>query len=143
MKAHPLFPLIIEDYKVYLRTVVHNRVSFQAFSDRYHVNIKCLSQWMRRHGLSVSLLRYEALLEQGVIHLCEDPLHIHERLRQHRKIEKAKSDCSVPVPDQIKGVTVNFPDGIIVSIRLTDARSLSALMESYNKLSRRSHVQPE
>jgi hypothetical protein len=63
MKAHPLFPLIIADYKVYLRTVVHNRVSFHAFSDRYHVNIKCLSQWMRRHGLSVSLLRYEALLD--------------------------------------------------------------------------------
>lgn len=67
MKANPLYPRIVEDYKQYLRSGHVKRISFTGFCRPYNVRLKSVLQWMKRHGTDVTTLRYEALLEQGAI----------------------------------------------------------------------------
>lgn len=64
MDANLSYPRIIEDYKKHLRDFTDNHLSFESFCLPYHVRVKSVRQWMRRHGLDVSSLYYEVLLEK-------------------------------------------------------------------------------
>ncbi|WP_106830704.1 hypothetical protein [Parabacteroides pacaensis] len=64
MDANLSYPRIIEDYKKHLRDFTNNHLSFESFCLPYHVRVKSVRQWMRCHGLDVSSLYYEVLLEK-------------------------------------------------------------------------------
>ncbi|WP_217932804.1 hypothetical protein, partial [Bacteroides caecimuris] len=149
MNANPLFPYIIEDYKNHLRSHSESHLSFHAFCGKYNVRIASVCQWMRRHGLDISTLRYEVLLEN--CHTDPDQVlstiyretryTIPDTSSKERKTPPSSND--IPVENRIKGATITFPDGIIVNIQQTTPFALTKFIESYNKLTDRYHVQPE
>lgn len=65
MEANPpIYPLIIADYKEHLRDASIPHLSFHFFCRHYKVKIKSVRQWMHRHGLDVTTMRYDALFEE-------------------------------------------------------------------------------
>lgn len=141
MHSNPLFPRIIEDYKTHLRSVCDSPLSFQSFCSTYSVAMKSLRQWMRRHGLSVSTLRYEILLEQNGTALDS---FLQSTYREKKctiaVLSKKSSSGELPASEQIKGATVTFPDGVVVSIRQTSACALTKFIESYHLINDKRHV---
>lgn len=143
MDANLLFPRIIEDYKNHLRKSPDKYLSFELFCTPYHIRVKSIRQWMRRHSLDVSTLYYSVLLEK----YNSDPNFVLPSPLGNRKniscnIDKA-STHTPSSSEVIKGVCVTFPDGIAISIRQTTASALTKFIDSYNKLNDQNHVQPE
>lgn len=145
------YPLIVEDYKHHLRTFPDSYLSFQSFCFPYKVRVESVRQWMRRHGLDLSTLYYEILLERSAI----DPSFVIPRTfgEQHhhssadvKTPSAAASAATAEVnvsPEVIKGISITFPDGVMVNIRQASAAALTKFIESYNKLSSQSYVQSE
>lgn len=140
------FPLIVEDYKQHLRSFPDSYLSFQSFCEPYHVRAESVRQWMRRHGIDISTLYYEVLLERSC---CEPGFEIPQTFGGRRKKvppvveEKPTSLQAAPAAEVLKGVSITFPDGVTVNIRQAHAPALSKFIESYNKLSAQSYVQSE
>lgn len=144
MEANPLYPSIIEDYKDHLRDSSVPHLSFHSFCRQYKVRIRSVRQWMHRHGLDVTTLRYDVLLEEcnvspetalaGITREYNPPLL--PAGEQH-------SSCSCHSSEMIKGACVTFPDGVIVSIRQTSPLGLTRFIESYNKVNDKKYVQPQ
>lgn len=143
------YPLIVEDYKHHLRAYPDSYLSFQSFCQPYKVRVESVRQWMRRRGLDLNTLYYEVLLERS----ATDPSFVipptfgrERRSSSSANIEKCDhpSSVEVSVPAEImKGVSITFPDGVIVNIRQASATGLTKFIESYNKLSSQSYVQSE
>lgn len=150
------YPLIVEDYKHHLRSFPDSYLSFQAFCLPYKVRVESVRQWMRRHGLDLSTLYYEILLERS----STDPSFVIPQTFGGRSsssssssssaaaaaedIKKSQCRCSCQgsVSSEIlKGVSITFSDGVIVNIRQASAMALTQFIESYNKLSAQSYVQ--
>lgn len=141
MDANLSYPHIIEDYKNHLRNSVDSHLSFESFCLPYHVRVKSVRQWMRRHGLDVSTLYYDVLLER-----CKsDPTFVlPSPVGRRRNISSHLDNASSCSPSEmIKGISVTFPDGVIINIRQTTASALTKFIECYNKLNDIRHVQPE
>lgn len=140
------FPLIIEDYKHHLRSFPESYLSFQSFCEPYHVRVESVRQWMRRHGIDLSVLYYEILLERST----SDPsFEIPQTFGSGRKpsvppVEEKPAPVPVASPPEVlKGVSITFPDGVTVNIRQAHAPALTRFIESYNKLSAQNYVQSE
>lgn len=144
MDANLSYPHIIEDYKKHLREFTENHLSFESFCLPYHVRVKSVRQWMYRHGLDVSTLYYEVLLEK-----CNSdpdfvlPSGMGSRRNHCSPTENQPSSGHSSSCESIKGVRVTFPDGVVINIRQTTASALNKFIRSYNKLNDISHVQSE
>lgn len=140
------FPLIIEDYKHHLRSFPDSYLSFQSFCEPYHVRVDSVRQWMRRHGIDLSALYYEILLERSTL---DSTFEIPQIFGSKRKpsvppVEEKSAPAQVASPAEVlKGVSITFPDGVIVNIREAHAPALTKFIESYNKLSSQNYVQSE
>lgn len=144
MDANLSYPHIIEDYKNHLRNFTDAHLSFESFCLPYHVRVKSVRQWMRRHGLGVSTLYYEVLLEKcksNANFILPSPTGSRKNLSWN--MESQYSLNQPPVSEMIKGVCVTFPDGVVINIRQTTASALNKFIQCYNKLNDISHVQPE
>lgn len=140
---NPLYPLIIEDYKHHLRAFPESYLSFRSFCQQYHVRLDSVRQWMRRHGIDVSTLYYEVLLERSVSDPSFELPPVFEVQKKHAPITSSTPTENVEPVDVMKGVSLTFPDGVIVNIRQASATALSQFIELYNNLSDQSYVQSE
>ena len=129
MQHNPLFPRIVEEYKSHLRTHCERPLSFSAFCRGYNIRYSSITQWMRRHRLSVEILRYEVFLEGYPVNSLVNSVET----KQKERIQG----------DHLKGVSITFPDGVIVAIRQSSASALSNFIDSYNKIIDLNYVQPE
>lgn len=130
MEANLLFPRIVEEYKDHLRTRVGSPLSFRSFCLGYNVLPKSVDQWMRRHGLSVEILRYEVLSEGYSIASSSGAL-------------KREGERRLPAKEDLHGVSVTFPDGVMVGIRRGNVKGVLKFIDSYNRIIDRNHVQPQ
>lgn len=64
MEPNPSFSRILEEYRSYLRRDAIEHVSLNKFCKERHSDPKSVTQWMRRHGITASTLKYEALFEK-------------------------------------------------------------------------------
>jgi hypothetical protein len=137
MYANPLFPEIVSDYRSLLVEGV--TLSLSRYCRDRRVSYESLSQWMRRHGMQVSSLRLEAILEKHKLSSGgKEALVLSEEqisaLLHPAKKEKPKGIVSNSV-DTLKGVTLNFPDGITVCIRQVSPAALVGFLSSYTSQS--------
>lgn len=154
------YPLIVEDYKHHLLTFPDSYLSFQSFCQPYKVRVESVRQWMRRHGLDLNTLYFEALLERSATDPSFVVPQIFSRERHSSSFVAADDNAAddnaaddkrqglssaklITPPEIIKGISVTFPDGVIVNIRQASAGGLTKFIESYNKLSSQSYVQSE
>lgn len=144
MEANPIYPLIIADYKAHLRDASIPHLSFHSFCRQYKVRIKSVRQWMHRHGLDVTTMRYDALLEE-CNHSPETALtHIKRAYDFPLSHPEMHSDSYVLQPSEvIKGASITFPDGVIVNIRQTSPLGLTRFIDFYNRVNDKKYVQPE
>ena len=113
MYSLPIFPQIVEDYKQYLRKCVPPALSFLQFIKPYHVRYASLTQWMRRHGLSVQQLQYDALLE---------------------KCGTDRSEIIAQLASKMQPDSITFPDGLVVNIVESSSAALYDFINRYNHL---------
>jgi hypothetical protein len=142
MYADPLFPEVVSSYKERYKTGI--RESFLSYCRRRHVGYKSITQWMRRHGMSIASLRMEALLEQGSFP-CGEALQVEvldELLSSCPPAGVVRKDATPDADSLLKGVTATFPDGLVINIRQTTAVALTKLIDCYNRLNVRPDVQP-
>lgn len=144
MEANPVYPLIISDYKEHLRDASIPHLSFHSFCRHYKVKIKSVRQWMYRHGLDVTTMRYDALLEE-CNHSPETALaHIKREYDSPLSHPEMPSEAYVLQPSEvIKGASITFPDGVIVDIRQTSPLGLTRFIDFYNRVNDKKYVQPE
>jgi hypothetical protein len=148
MYADPLFPEVVSSYKERYQSGI--RESFFSYCRRRHVAYPSVTQWMRRHGMSVASLRLEALLEQGGFlggeeRIGDEALSVDvldELLKGSSPVRGTRREAAPEGGDLLKGVTATFPDGMVVNIRQTTAAALTKFIDSYNKLNDRPDVQP-
>ena len=144
MEANPLYPLIIEDYKDHLRDTSVPHLSFHSFCRQYKVRIKSVRQWMHRHGLDVTTLRYDILLEECSLSPDTALTNINREYNPPLLQPETKSPpVSFHSSDMIKGASINFPDGVTVDIRQTSPLGLTRFIESYNKVNDKKNVRFE
>lgn len=134
MYALPIFPEIVEDYKQYLREDLSVHVSFSRFIRPYHVRYASLTQWMCRHGLSVSQLQYDALLEKCGTHREEVMAHVSAQLSPDPPAVCIKSPGKLPIDKLLKRVSITFPDGLQVRINAASPSALHDFLNRYNNL---------
>ena len=140
MKSNPLFVRIVEDYKSHLRTCVGQALSFKSFCRGYDVRYKSVCQWMSRHGLDVGSLHCEVKLEGYAL----DARGVYSTGAVSRKATtEVELNKKSPPGGELRGISVNFPDGLIITIRHASAPALVKFIESYNKTIDRNHVRPE
>ncbi len=60
MESNPLYPLNYCGLQEHLRNASIPHLSFHSFCRHYKVKIKSVRQWMHRHGLDVTTMRYDA-----------------------------------------------------------------------------------
>lgn len=143
MEKNPLIPLAVEKYKQQLCADPTRYHSFASFCRSEHLRSESVSQWMRRHGLTVGMLRAQAMLSIDPDHsaqwleACTHTRSSHAQARTH------SSSSRIPPDKQLCGVSLTFPDGLVVDIRQTSGPALTGFIDSYNKLIDRTHVQPE
>lgn len=133
-------PHIIEEYKNYLRSTGDYRLPFSRFCLRYDIRTSTIDHWMQRNGTSVSLLRYEVMLEM----YAANPTSVSPPQPPSEKKKEIIDVCAMKQRgDQVlKGVSVNFPDGTVVNIRQAPAATLTKFIESYNQRCEKDHVCP-
>ncbi len=87
MEKNPLIPLAVEKYKQQLCADPTRYHSFASFCRSEHLRSESVSQWMRRHGLTVGMLRAQAMLSKHVpIPVAPTPRRalIHRQAVSHR-----------------------------------------------------------
>jgi hypothetical protein len=134
MYSLPIFPQIVDDYKRHLRSGVTPPQCFYQFVKPYHVRYVSLTQWMRRHGLSVQQLQYDALLEKCGTHRDEVLAQLSSKMQPdiHPVILKGKGGISED--KLLRKVSVTFPDGLVVSIVEASSAALYDFINRYNHL---------
>lgn len=131
-------PRLIEDYKNYLRTTGDYRSPFSDFCLRRGMCMSTIDHWMMRNGTSVSLLRYEVMLEM----YAANPTSIAPPEKPSDKKKNVLDLCQVNGRDHqvLKGVSINFPDGTVVNIRQASAVSLNKFIELYHQTCEKAYV---
>lgn len=143
MEANLLFPRVVDEYRQYLVRGQAPYISFCEYCKRYKLRYASVTQWLKRHGLSVGSLYYEALLEK-----CDGSEEQLESLQKEMARRQVKKPGDIPpecIPPEklLKGITVTFPDGIVVSVRHATPASLTQFIEYYNKQTDIHHVRTE
>lgn len=134
MYAETLFPHIVEEYKLYLRTNLDAPMPLSKFARPYRVRYKSLSQWMLRHGLSVTLLRHEAFLEECGMSREEAISKLAARQTAPAPCVVLKGTGKLPDDKLLSRVNISFPDGLQVSINAASPAALSDFIDRYNHL---------
>lgn len=134
MYTLPIFSEIVEDYKVYLREDFPVHESFSKFIQPYHVRYKSLAQWMRRHGLSVLQLQYDALLERCGTDREEVITRLSARLEPVSPPVVIRDSSRLPQDKLLKRVSISFPDGLHVKINAASPAGLYDFINRYNHL---------
>lgn len=133
MQANELFPQVVSEYKELLKSGDSGHVSLSSYCRSRHVSYRSVSQWMRRHGMDGQSVRLEALLEKQQVGASGKPCDVATEkllLPVHFSGMKEKG---VDVMEQMKGVSLTFPDGVVVCIKETSWQALNKFIESYNK----------
>lgn len=130
----PLFTEIVEDYKLYLREELNSHQSFSKFIKSYHVRYASLTQWMRRHGLSVLQLQYDALLEKCGTHREEVIAQLTDKIKPDTPTVLVKGSGKLPDDKLLSKVNIDFPDGLHVSINAASPAALYDFINRYNHL---------
>lgn len=129
MESNPSFPQTVEAYKSYLKEDVRHS-SFQTFCRSRQVSYAGITQWMRRHSLSVSVLHTQALLEQystGEIDLRLLGEKISNPVAP-RPVERLSAG------KEMSGVSIVFPDGVSINVRQSSPQALAEFIGLYNQL---------
>lgn len=134
MHALPLFPEIVEDYKVYLREDLNNHQSFSKFVESYPVKYANLTQWMRRRGLSILQLQCDALLEKCGTNREEVIARLSGNIKPDTPPVVVKGSGKLPDDKLLSKVNINFPDGLHVSINAASPAALYDFINRYNHL---------
>jgi len=132
MQANELFPRVVSEYKELLKSG-DSAVSLSAYCRGRRVSYKSVTQWMHRHGMDGQSLRMEALLEKQQVGASGKPCGLAaEKLMipLHFSGMKEKGGDEM---EQMKGVNLTFPDGVVVSIKETSCQALNKFIELYNK----------
>jgi hypothetical protein len=133
MYANPIFPQVVADYRTLLSEGV--TLSLSHYCRQRRVGYASLAQWMRRHGIHVSSLRMEAILEKYKF-TCEgkESLVLSEEqvTALLHPLKKEKQEALISgIADALKGVTLGFPDGVTISIRMVSPAALVSFLTSY------------
>lgn len=96
MDANLAFPRVVEDYKNHLRECPLYHLSIESFCLSYDVRVASVRQWMRRHGLDVSTLYYEVLLEK--CHSNPDFILPGQRRTRQNPLRADKPDSAADKP---------------------------------------------
>ena len=136
MYSLPIFPQIVEDYKQYLRKCVPPALSFFQFIKPYHVRYASLTQWMRRHGLSVQQLQYDALLEKCGTDRSEVIAQLASKMQPDPEIPPItlKGKCGISEDKLLRKISITFPDGLVVNIVESSFAALYDFINRYNHL---------
>ena len=134
MYALPIFPQIVEDYKHYLREDLSTHQSFSKFTQSYRVSYASLTQWMRRHGLSVIQLQYDALLEKCGTHREAVIAQLGAIMEPNTPPVVIKGSDKLPDDKLLSKVNINFPDGLHVSMNAASPAALYDFINRYNHL---------
>lgn len=136
MYSLPIFPQIVEDYKQYLRKCVPPALSFLQFIKPYHVRYASLTQWMRRHGLSVQQLQYDALLEKCGTDRSEVIAQLASKMQPDPEIPPItlKGKCGISEDKLLRKISITFPDGLVVNIVESSSAALYDFINRYNHL---------
>lgn len=134
MHALPLFSEIVEDYKLYLREDLNSHQSFSKFIQPYRVRYKSLTQWMRRHGLSILQLQYDVLLEKCGTHREEVIAQLADSIKSETPPVAVRGSGKLPDDKLLSKVNINFPDGLHVSINAASPTALYDFINRYNHL---------
>lgn len=132
MKANPLFPRILEEYRAYLRSDDTPGLSLFSFCKQRHVNPNSMTQWMRRHGITTSTLECEVLMEK----FGSDKDQVLAALERRQKpVEVSLSKRKSPISEDklMRCVSVTFPDGLQVTVRETTPAALLRFLDAYNQ----------
>lgn len=140
MYAEPLFPKIVEDYKRYLRNGLTSHSSFSKFVRPYHVHYASLTQWMLRHGISVSQLQHDVLLEQCGTHREEVIAKLAAGMKPENPSVVLKGSSKLPEDKLLSKINISFPDGLQVSINAASPAALYDFINRYNNLLDRQDV---
>lgn len=130
-------PALVEGYKQHLRKHGYQSLSFSSFCQENNILERSASQWLRRHGLSVAALRLEVIsemLEEGTWFEGQSISSSCRRKRESRQAGDSKD---------LKGISITFSDGTLVSIRQAPALSLVKFLDTYNRQSDKHHVLSE
>ena len=121
MTAHDLYTQSLSEYKS--RLCSFPGLTLRSYCREYHVHYHGMTLWLSRHGI-----RIRDLKASNSTPLPECPQSSFSRL--------------VPVPDStaraesssdmLYGVTITFPDGVIVSIKQGSSFSVHRFIHRYN-----------
>ena len=134
MYASPIFPQIVKDYQRYLREDLPHHQTFSKFSAPYHVNYGSLTQWMLRHGLSVTQLQCDALLDKCGARREEVIARLAARMKPDTPVSVVKCPVKLPEDKLLSKVSISFPDGLQVRINAASPAALYDFINRYNHL---------
>lgn len=134
MYALPIFPQIVEDYKQYLRKDLPHHESFSKFSRSYHVHYGSLTQWMGRHGLSVTQLQCDALLDKCGTNREEVLASMAAKMKPDTPTVVVKGPVRLPEDKLLSKISISFPDGMQVNIHAASPAALHDFINRYNNL---------
>ena len=134
MYSLPIFPQIVEDYKRHLRTSVTPSCSFLRFIRPYHVRYASLTQWMRRHGLSVQQLQYDALLERCGTDRGEVLAQLSSRMQPDMPPVPRPRKGAISEDKLLRKISITFSDGLVVNVSEASSSALYDFINRYNHL---------
>lgn len=135
MESSSLFPGILSDYKKLLLCEGVSSISLSRYCRGRMVSYKSITQWMQRHGVHVSSLKTEALIEKYGSVPPENTFSSQPttELTPIDMLAGSKRGKNMVQSPPLTGLTLTFPDGMIISIKEAPAESLSKFIECYNK----------
>lgn len=134
MYALPIFSQIVEDYKQYLREDLKHHASFSQFSRSYPVRYDSLTQWMGRHGISVTQLQCDALLEKCGTRREEVIAMVAARMKPDTPSVVLKCPARLPEDKLLSKINISFPDGMQVKINTASPAALHDFINRYNHI---------
>lgn len=138
IKTSPgVFSCIVNDYTQHLLENKSCHLSLTKYCQQRNVSLKSVSQWMTRHGISVSQLKAEAFPElySSVIAEVTPADHSEKMLFPiafHSHSSNKRNASTSGNNSLIKGVNITFPDGVIVTIKEIVQQDLNQFIHSYN-----------
>jgi tetratricopeptide (TPR) repeat protein len=115
--------------KKYQEVIEKTPITLSSFCQSHHINHRGLKQWMSRNNLTVRGLK-------SVVCSVDERAMVYDTPQQVFPLSFSGSKESV-FPEKkstfslLKGVTVTFPDGVIVSIKEISRRDLSDFINVY------------
>ena len=143
MEPNEKIPKLVESYKALLYRKGSQAPSLKSYCARHNLRYASVQQWMGRRNMSVATLQLSVLLDKSSGQSQGTPVSDLPSLRDwmfgryEAKEGKAKEPCvEIPVEDLLQGVTLTFPDGLVVQIRRASNRSVVNFIEQYDQSQR-------